>query len=559
MSRFVTAFKRFGKALILDKPEPTADIPLEDYTNSAKFWDLSKYMDYKLAERPSTSTSGSYTATTGSDADGLGSPRLRSLEIPLTARHILGVENENNLRRPRWSSGIVDPSPFEFELVCLLCLGYASECSCAQAKPTTVMPLSALAGISKPWGTFPTPTPLAQHIGNRMTHRAGGVAHSLWPLMCLGMFPVFNRWGVSVLRSHALETTATSRELLVRMAAPTKALPERPCGCGCQQVICLQVQGLYRGHPEAMTQATSVSYAMHDRIITVVRLSGNISYALMGCEKPFPIDARSEREFIFACSLGNQAAVLKGWPCPPGVGSVPPWAWDGVVSAKAVEVLGRGPAGIIDFRGVPLLKVSEHKEGHRLVLAAENFGAGTGFMVMDLEPMPVGSPPPFLEHRFAKRNTIRSGTLDKAVSSFLKSSRQAAPLVGGPPVPPTRRGRGGMNELGSWRDLKVVSERHGLAVVWGHQHTLLESPARPRRGRKCTGLCKTGNGTARAQAVYMIEAEAMAYTAAAQLAAREHKQLVCVNEDECLRCTVASAPRRSLVTGPLPKMTNFGL
>jgi hypothetical protein len=153
----------------------------------------------------------------GKQAGVVGFDASKRPPIPATAVYLLqqGEESKKKLRATvDGFCGAPDLGMFKFELVCLLCFEYETECLCSISNPKTTVDPWQISQIKKPKRSPRFLAKLATEIGDKPAHLSAAIAQSLWPAITCGMIPIFNDHSLVVLRSRALERTQDLKEIL---------------------------------------------------------------------------------------------------------------------------------------------------------------------------------------------------------------------------------------------------------------------------------------------------------------------------------------------------------
>ncbi|PVH68188.1 hypothetical protein DL98DRAFT_232149 [Cadophora sp. DSE1049] len=516
-----------------------------------------------IAVAPEESQQGSHVAAAESSKAGSGAspnphphpqPHGRELPLPPTARYMLGLEDDLPFQRQVCNPpALIDPALFEFEAACVRCFAFQSECECASGKPTSTLPLSELPLTRKPYGTFPTPPGLVTLIGMKATHVAASVANTLWPVISLGIIPIFTQESVALIRSRTIERTNDgtndAKEILTKMAKPISASKGAACNCGCRESICAQValrHGLYED-PKALSKAESTTYTIGTDDLTAVTLGNGKTCVRGQFSALVDIDTDFVEDFMLA-----RALLPRSW----GNSHLPSnrlamLSWDELLDSVLVETLARRHECRIGYGYIPLKLTAKHPEGSRLVVRSESFGAGTGCMVLDLGPDDIKG--------FSEYEVLPPWC--SAPNQFLHYIKQAK--QGGRSnyrdctVAPVGEGWGEITFAKNTR----VPEFH-LAVP-GALH--LGVPRHPRRGYNCTAKCRKKvsayccgfsppSKDPKETTVYILGNDPVPYLAVSQLSFQYGRLLYFVDHKACLGCTVLKAPRGSIVAGVLPRV-----
>ncbi|SPO04030.1 uncharacterized protein DNG_06713 [Cephalotrichum gorgonifer] len=507
-------------------------------------------------------------------------PSKSSAELrpPQTARYLLGLEDDSEiLRQAVGGHPPISPGPFEFELVCLRCWEYESECTCQSkwgkksGKPTVAIRPSSLSATKKPYGQLPVPIRLVKRIGMRSAHLATGVAHSIWPVTCLGQIPVFSEDSLSILRSRALERAPDAKTFLKKVY-PVAPLPEgTECACGCQETMCAQValhHGLYNSS-EDLARASTTSYTVEGRPgcdITMVRLGNGKTY--IPSNNPYiavtEIESAFEEDFLLCRAISHR--MFNATNAAP-VDRTKMLTWDGILSNLFEAVLTRTTYPYIGFLDMSLRQCVSTGVGARLVVRSENFGVGTGHLVMDIGP---GTKVSKTGYETEGRISMRSN----AYLDIINLSHPQSRSTGAGSMREKFSGDARVTIRDGWSQVKVdVSPEYPVFRMTSEVDSNRMGygflpPARPSMGRRCSGLCAIQKAEAvdyagfappreegKETTVYNLGKDAVPYMVVAQYAQVRERPLYFVNYDECMECTILHAPSGSIVAGPLPKVS----
>ncbi|KAK7229233.1 hypothetical protein V2G26_001403 [Clonostachys chloroleuca] len=151
------------------------------------------------------SNSGSLSRTTREAASIVITQSLRL--IPETALYLLGKGGQSIRNRVEDDrADFLDPSIWKFELVCLGCFEYTTQCCCLSGYPVISVEPGTLPNAKMPNKTFSYRAGLVRELGGQKpAYMASDVAHSLWPVICQWMIPIFDENRLVVLRSKALD------------------------------------------------------------------------------------------------------------------------------------------------------------------------------------------------------------------------------------------------------------------------------------------------------------------------------------------------------------------
>lgn len=232
--------------------------------------------------------------------DGLNVDRS---QLPSSAKDLLGLELSPI---PYPQSRYADSAALELGLICTRCYHFKSECECPSGYATVAWPISRMLWAKKPYGEFPVPEWLAGTVGMRAAHIAAGVAKCFWPIMSLGMIPIFDNESLVLVKSRALDRCPDSREFMLRLLGPMTRYRHQKCSCGCEEAICSRAalrHNLY-SHPNALEQATSTTYQIGEgswtKTVTAVTLGNGITCLSERASDPVNVDTDSIEDYLLA-------------------------------------------------------------------------------------------------------------------------------------------------------------------------------------------------------------------------------------------------------------------
>lgn len=470
-------------------------------------------------------------------------------KLPPTARFLLGLQDDtDHLRKYRNPPCPVDPARFDFELVCLRCYQGSSRCGCISRTPTTALRLAELPAIEAPYGTFHTPFSLIKRLGMRDTHLAAAVAGTFWPVISLGMIPIYDVDTFVMLTSRTIEQGASARAVVATMAKPVHRSTETLCCCGCRESICAQVAIRHRLYedPDLLSKATATGYTIGTVALTAVDL-GNGTTCVIG-EHQQPVDVNTDFLDDFFLLRALRSPSLWTMHSPTKHETLP--SWETVLAGLLAETLARAAEPYLLFDRTKLWSTNTHPEGERLVVRAELFGSGTGYMVLD---KPAGA-----------IKTSETNEMMPPYSYYLPVQIRLSKAS--PNVHSTRRDCRTAPVGEGWEHLSFEKQAPYPQFNVGKEAVTkisLLPPGRPLRGFPCTKKCSgkvlaNCNGfTAPAETettVYILGADPLPFLAVSQYSWELGKPLYFIDGRTCLGCTVTRAPAGSIIAGMLPEI-----
>jgi hypothetical protein len=479
-------------------------------------------------------------------------PGAHSPPLPWTALYLLGLEEQRQQTNSAWGVDPIDPMSLEFELVCISCFHYRSACTCASGKAMTTVEISSLPLTKSRYGSFLTPSALIEILGMKTAHLAAAITNTFWPVISLGLIPVFDRESLAIVGSPVLDGITNSKEFIRKMSksvVPSKK--QTDCVCGCREVICARValrHGLYEDS-NSFSRAVAINYTIGDQPITVVDLgNGTTCLSCQGVE-PLDVDSDFLDDYLVACAWNSKGPVYHFCMAPRSHNRM--IQWDAVLGTMVAELISGKAPSRTSFDRTVLRVVSQHPGGQVLVMRTEPFGAGTGLIVLNLEPNALD------ENRALGNLQIDFQRLGISQLSYPSLSKvqdctTAPPGDGWDAVSVV--GQGSFPQFHS----RVVS--HGL--------TMIGNAGRPQRGFRCSKQCRAGV-SARCSGfsapptdipettVYIVGENPVAYLVVSHYAQEYDRALYFVDRHACLGCTVLLAPQGSIVAGVLPSVSIY--
>ncbi|CAH0045526.1 unnamed protein product [Clonostachys solani] len=509
------------------------------------------------------SNSGSHSRTTREAASVANTQSLNL--VPETALYLLGKGGHSIRKRVKDDrTDVLDPSIWEFELVCLVCFEYAPQCCCLLGYPVISVQPDTLPNAKMPNKTFPYRAGLVQELGGQNpAHMASVVAHSLWPVICQGMIPISDEKRLVVLRSKTLDQAVDPKDILRLMRKPPSRSSAQNCPC-CGNLICEKVitrHGLRR-NKEALRGATISTYTIRGRSISAVRLiNGKTCFDLKELGL-IDMDTSAEEDFLFYCSvlptfgLTSTSTRIKD----PSLLN-----WDQMLVSLLQETLSCERGKPTRYEPVTATRFSYRDTVHA-VLRGENFGIGPGFIVLDWPHRPRAPSKPIVESGYIMGHVMGINQPRRAEKAgFFSTLISAQPVLDDLPGS-TRDG---------WKNLTFdTRESHTPTLKKASGFTSQRSPIglskRPIPGVVCYQRCKATEKNKRIQAhfagfappaegdeettVYLIGDNAIRWLVVSQFATSRSQPLYFSNKSHCLGCTIAEAPRGSIIAASLPSV-----
>ncbi|KAK7217185.1 hypothetical protein V2G26_005188 [Clonostachys chloroleuca] len=377
---------------------------------------------------------GSATKEKGKQPRVVGFDASRRPPIPATAVYLLQKDEDSKKKLQATVDGFCgapDPSMFEFELVCLLCFEYETECLCSISDPETTADPWQIPQIKKPKRSFKFPAKLATELGDKPAHLSAAISQSLWPAITRGMIPIFNDRSLVVLRSRALERMQDPKEILRNMVNPVSTLPSAAkCRCGCQLEICKKVRSRYGlESKESIEECSVTSYKVRTRTFNAVRLPYGITCFELSDIGLYEIKTVDEEDFLFYCSI--LPTFWNVYPSPKPKNDPADINWHMVLESLLHETLTLQNNRMSRYEILPIRAMC-HKDGStRAVMRAENFAAGPGFLIMETPSAPSSPKYSIIDCGYSLRhvssiNSPRTADAD----AFISQATSAQPKFG---------------------------------------------------------------------------------------------------------------------------------
>jgi hypothetical protein len=458
----------------------------------------------------------------------------------------------------------LDPSIWKFELVCLICFEYATQCCCLSGYPLISVEPGTLPSAKMPNKTFPYRAGLVRELGGQKpAHMASVVAHSLWPVTCQGMIPIFDENRLVVLRSKALDQAVNPKDILKLMRKPCTRSSTQNCKC-CGNLICEKIvtrHGLRR-NKEALRRATIYTYTIRGRSISAVQLiNGKTCFDLKELGL-IDMDTSAEEDFLFYCSI-LPTFGLKGTSMRIKDPSL--LNWDQLLMSLLQETLSCERGKTNRYEAVTATKLSYRDTVHA-VLRGENFGVGPGFLVLDWPHPPRASSKPVLESGYIMGLVMGINQPRRAErAGFFSTLGSAQPVLADLPGSP-RDGWTNLTFDTKESDTPTLKKASGFMS----QRSPVGMAKRPVPGVVCCQRCHAKEKNKRIQAhfagfappaeggeettVYIIGDNAIRWLVVSQFATSRSQPLYFLNSSHCLGCTIAKAPRGSIIAATLPSV-----
>lgn len=489
-------------------------------------------------------------------------PHVDRSRLPPSAKDLLGVEASPI---PYPQSRYADSAALELELICIRCFHFESECECPSGYATVVWTMSRTPWAKKPYGEFPVPEWLASTVSMRTAHIAAGVANCFWPIMSLGMIPIFDNESLVLVKSRALDRCPDSREFMLRLLGPMTQCRTQKCSCGCEEAICSRAalrHNLY-SHPGALEQATSTTYQIGEgswmKTVTAVTLGNGITCLSERASDLVNIDTDSIEDYLLASVLDS----LKIKYTTQGK-----WSnlisWDGVLNSWIITRLlwSKGISHYSPFACKVTTKgAAEYRNGCRLVMRSECLGTGTGVMVLDLPINAVG--PQRLQLPVATLPAHNASHLLLELGKLQKDGQYRDCTT----APPGQGWEQLSIQLNSLPHPEFLHPAYRSDQVGLNLTARVGACGRPRPGFRCTMGCKKGvrayccgftspSRDINEITVYVITVNhSVAFLAIAEYAQALQRRLYLVDQRSCIGCTVLQASPGSIVAGILPNVS----
>lgn len=455
------------------------------------------------------------------------------------------------------------PAALELELVCTCCFNFASECECLSRHATTVLLMSHMPWTTKPYGSFQVPEWLAGVVGMKAAHIAAGVAHHLWPVMSLGIIPIFDKDSLVLVRSRALLRCPDSREFMRQVLGPIKQSQTELCTCGCEEAICGRVairHNLYT-IPGALERAQSTTYSIGEgdklQLSTVVTMDYGLACVSKRGYGLIDVNIDSLEDFILTSTLDefqNYHGNNRHWSDNI--------SWDAILESWILRIMLRSGLGSFgsQFYNFLTKKYHQNRLGRHLVFRSECLGTGNGLLVMDLPRSP-GSDYPCMP--CVSQLAIATSAANQLMKlSDIQERGQnrdcTTPLTGQNWEHLTLDGT--LDPHPSFTYTNPLREPN----IGPKFRSRVGIGARARPGFPCTMECKDGvqayccgftspRHDITETTVYIVGLNSsVAFLAIAQYAQMLQKRLYLVSRKCCLGCTVLQASPGSIVAGILP-------
>ncbi|VUC26648.1 unnamed protein product [Clonostachys rosea] len=493
--------------------------------------------------------------------------------IPATAAYLLQKDEESKKKLQATVDGFCgapDPGMFEFELVCLLCFEYETECSCSIPNPKTTADPWQIPQVKKPKRPFTFPAKLATEIGDIPAHLSAAMAQSLWPAITRGMIPIFNDQSLAVLRSRALERMQDPKEILRNMVNPVSTLlSPAECRCGCRLEICTKIRAKYGLESKQSIEECSVtSYKVRTRTFNAVRLPYGITCFDLSDIGLYEVKTADEDDFLFYCSI--LPTFWNVYPSPRPKSNPADINWHMVLESLLHETLTLQNSRMSRYDILPIRAMSYMDGSTRAVMRAENFAAGPGFLVMEVTPSAPSSPKysiidcGYSLGHVSGINSPRTACAD----AFMSQAASAQPKFGSLESVSVGKGWGGLSLDPRSDGHLYLKKRYGPFI----KKAMVGLPRRGSPGKMCDGSCSRKKSSSGAYfagfappemdlsqtTVYILDKDPLAWVVISQWASSHPRHLIFVSHEQCLVCTILDAPAGSIIASGLPPIALFG-
>jgi hypothetical protein len=485
--------------------------------------------------------------------------------IPYTALYLLGQDTWDTKDKARATSdATIDPGMFEFELACLFCLEYKSQCSCPTKRPRSRVESWELPRARKSIRSSIFPAKLVEEIGEKSAHLSSAVANSLWPAIYRGMIPVVNDQCLVVLRSRALDRESDPKALLKRFRNPIDKIAPQNCDCGCRRLVCEKIAKRHGLQGKALEATTAMTYTTRGQSFNAARLTNGVTCYDMRELGLLDVDTADEDDFLLYYSLLPTLGMPGTRRPPPQLPKDPKTLpWDLLLSSLLHEVLTCQDLQASRFESPPLRSICKQQGRTHAVLRAENFGTGPGYIVTEVLGRGGDSSRSVSSSECLSYVANMNGPRGVPKDGFMSDSSSSQPRPGTLLDSKPDKAWGSVSFETKFAEYPQLKKGMGLFA----KKTRVGLSSRPLPGARCDKTCSEGPGDAITaysagfappdpnsdqSHVYSLERDPLPWLVVAQYAFKRPQPLFYVSHLECTRCTVLRAPKGSIIATGLP-------